>query len=279
MLQDYAVTDRILNCVPSKEIEKDWTIEHAASAGLLALPAAIPATVDLREPWWTIGDQMDSGSCVGWGTGDGVLRWHFVKKGKLPANQRLSVRYIWMAAKETDEFTSYPTTFIELDGTSLKAALDIARKFGVVTDAVVPFRVPDSSGALTNERLYRDGVPQTFFALAAKLKVASYFNLATNQATKQDTWKIWLAANNGPILTALGVDATWDNATNTKGNLDVYQPSTVRGGHCVAIVGYTQDRFIIRNSWGTMWGDKGFAYASKAYAQAAFNEAYGVSVV
>jgi hypothetical protein len=62
-----------------------------------------------------------------------------------------------MAAKETDVFTSYPSTFIELEGTSLKAALDIARKFGLVTDAVLPFRVLDSSGATILEKLYREG--------------------------------------------------------------------------------------------------------------------------
>ena len=53
---------------------------------------------------------------------------------------------------------------------------------------------------------------------------------------------------------------------------------TRRGGHAVSIVGYTQDRFIVRNSWGTSWGDKGFGYASLAYAQDAFTEAYGISV-
>ena len=78
-------------------------------------------------------------------------------------------------------------------------------------------------------------------------------------------------------LTRLGVDKTWDDATKTKGNLDVYKPNTVRGGHAVAIVGYKTDRFIVRNSWGTGWGDKGFGYASLAYAQDAFTEAYGVS--
>ena len=90
-------------------------------------------------------------------------------------------------------------------------------------------------------------------------------------------WRAWLSGK-GPILTRLGVDATWDNATATQGNLDVYQPGTVRGGHAVALVGYTPDRFIVRNSWGTGWGDQGYGYASLAYAQAAFQEAYGVVV-
>ena len=60
--------------------------------------------------------------------------------------------------------------------------------------------------------------------------------------------------------------------------MDEYQPDTTRGGHCVALVGYRKDRFIVRNSWGSGWGDKGFAYASLAYAQAAFTEAYGIQV-
>jgi C1A family cysteine protease len=74
------------------------------------------------------------------------------------------------------------------------------------------------------------------------------------------------------------VDATWDDARRTRGNLDVYQPETLRGGHAVALVGYTADRFLVRNSWGTAWGDRGYAYASLEYAEAAFVEAYGVSL-
>jgi len=273
LARDLKASDRVLNCVPSRNMERDWTIEHAVQARLLSPAAKIPASLDLRESWWSIGDQMDSGSCVGWGTADGVCRWHFVRANKLPPDQRLSARYVWMAAKETDVFTSYPSTFIELEGTSLKAALDIARKFGLVTEAVLPFRVPDSAGSKILEKLYRGGTSQTFFALAAQLKIASYFNLGSNL----DNWKMWLATK-GPILIAVGVDASWDNATATKGNLDIFRANTVRGGHCAALVGYTPDRLIIRNSWGTGWGDKGFAYASIAYAKAAIMEAYGVTV-
>jgi C1A family cysteine protease len=173
-----------------------------------------------------------------------------------------------MASKETDQFNNYPTTIIDSAGTWLKAALDVSRKFGAVREAVLPF---------SPEHLYQ-GDELSFNALAAQLKIASYFNLSptsTNDAVY--TWRNWLA-NHGPVLTRLDVEATWDNAAATKGKLDVYQPNTKRGGHAVALVGYTKDRFIVRNSWGTTWGDKGFGYASLAYARGAFTEAYGVIV-
>jgi hypothetical protein len=252
---------RILNCEPSQGTEEDWLFANAEDAGLLAAPAHLPDTVDLRERWWKIGDQGQTGSCVGWATGDSVLRWHFVKADRLKQAGLLSVRYVWMAAKETDEFNSRPTTFIESDGTSLKAALDVVRKFGVITDDVLHFG---------NGTLYQ-GDWRTLYALAARLKIASYFNLGSNL----DEWRKWLAGN-GPILTRLDVDDTWLNAPHTGGKLDQYLPNATHGGHAVAIVGYDKDGFIVRNSWGNNWGDKGFAYASPAYAQSAFTEAYGI---
>jgi hypothetical protein len=256
---------RILNCIPSSQVERDWVLENAIGSEMAAAPAKLPDHVDLRDPQWGVGDQMETGSCVGWATADAVLRYSFAKAGRIDLKDLLSVRFIWMAAKETDEYPTPPTAFIEEDGTSLKAALDVARKYGEVTESILPFEPI---------KLYAGDV-NTFYAIAAKLKIAAYFNLHR----KPDGWRTWLAMK-GPVLTRLGVDATWDNATNTNGNLDVYQPDTVRGGHAVAMVGYTAEgRFIVRNSWGTSWGDKGFGYASAAYAQAAFTEAYGVTVV
>jgi C1A family cysteine protease len=46
----------------------------------------------------------------------------------------------------------------------------------------------------------------------------------------------------------------------------------------VALVGHVDGGFIVRNSWGTGWGDKGFAYAADSYAQPAFTEAFGVTL-
>lgn len=257
---------RICNLVPSRDTEKDWRLPDALAAGALAAPRALPASVDLREPWWTVGDQEDTGSCVGWASTDGVARYMFVKAGRLTPKDRLSPRFTWMASKETDQFTARPETMIEAAGTSLKAAVDILRKFGAVPEAMLPFHVKTA--------MYR-GDPNAFYATAAGRKIASYFNLQRNLAD----WRAWLAAH-GPILAGLNVDRTWDDAAMSTGNLDRFQPDTARGGHAVAVVGYRADgRFILRNSWGTAWGDKGYGYATEAYMKDAFfAESYGVAI-
>ena len=219
----------------------------------------------MRKKWWAINDQGTTGSCVGWATADSVLRWHFVKAGRLTLKPLLSPRFIWMAAKETDEFNTRPTTFIETDGTSLKAALDIARSYGCVEDRILPF----ATGKLHPDKA------ENFYAAAAQLKNASYINLGRNLTE----WRRWLATK-GPILTRLDCDNTWMNAKNTGGRLDAYDAMSMQGGHAVALVGYDPNQFIVRNSWGTtQWGDQGFGYASNVYAAAAFTEAYGVNVV
>lgn len=194
------------------------------------------------------------------------MRYHLVKAGKLGESDLLSPRFTWMASKETDEFVIRPETFIEGAGTSLKAALDICKKYGVVLDKLLPFQI-------TN--LMYAGNENQFYAQASQRRASAYFNMGKNMGQ----WRTWLASN-GPILVGLNVDATWDNATETHGLLDAFLPETARGGHAVCVVGYREDRrFIVRNSWGSAWGDNGFAYASEAYINAAFfDEGYGVTI-
>jgi C1A family cysteine protease len=256
--KDAAATQRVLNCEPSRGIEKDWTFDHATEAGLAAATRPPPA-VDLRAAWWTVSDQGSSGACVGFSLADGVLRWHFVKNGRLAETGRLAPRFIWMASKETDEFSSFPETFIESAGTSLKAALDIARKYGCVEESLLPF---------ASATLY-GGAPQAFYLKANQFKINSYVGLRKELRD----WRAWIAQT-GPLLARLDVDANFDRL-GPSGQLNTYAGRSL-GGHAVTIVGYTARGFIIRNSWGTGWGKDGFAMASDAYVAKAFSEAYGV---
>src|SRR5262245_53013009 len=124
-----AVKQRICNLVPSKGTQTDWTYNDAVAGGALGAPAALPSSVDLRAAWWAIDDQEDTGSCVGWATAEGVVRYHMVKANKIAKNVQLSPRFVWMGSKETDQYVARPETFIEEAGTSLKAAMDIVRKY------------------------------------------------------------------------------------------------------------------------------------------------------
>jgi C1A family cysteine protease len=256
----------ICNVVPSVGTENDWRFDDSIASGAADAPLVLPPSVDLRAPWWSINNQESTGSCVGWATADGLVRYHLAKAGRIGQSDLLSPRHVWMASKETDTIVARPETFIERAGTTLKAAVDVARKYGVALETELPFHV------LTN---MFGGDENVFYASCARRRIASYFNLQKNL---QD-WKSWLAAQ-GPILAALNVDASWDNAAATGGNIDTFQPETVRGGHAIAIVGYRSDgRFIVRNSWGTAWGDHGFGYLSPSYISAAFfNESYGVTL-
>lgn len=261
------------NCQESRGRETDWTFRdaeeaQAAASSMANLPRPTtskdlskppPATRDLRQPWWKIRDQGKTGACVGFAMADGLLRWLYVTNRLLQKTDMPSPRFIWMANKETDDITRYPTTFLEPAGTSTKLALGIAQKYGCVPEHMLPMK-----GTLSV-------LPaNVFFSISAQFRITAYYNLGTDL----DNWRRWIARV-GPILTRLVVDDTWKRATQANGRLEKYSDATKYGGHAVCLVGYTKKHFIVRNSWGTAWGDQGFAYASNEYAAEAFTEAYG----
>ncbi|HRX77441.1 MAG TPA: C1 family peptidase [Pirellulaceae bacterium] len=264
--EELDAVERRLNCLPSPKPLADWLLADLddAQAGL-ADASLLPEECDLRRDWWKINDQGKTGSCVGWAVADSVLRWHFVNAGRLPEDESLSTRFVWMAAKEIDEHNvGRPESFIDDAGTSLKAALDVARKYGCVTESVLPFE----------GRLY-PGTSRAFYISAALFKINMYIRI---QSIIE--WKRWLVQQ-GPILIRVEVDKTWHNPSN--GRLEFYDPflpgDPRAGGHAAAVVGYTESGdFIIRNSWGSRWGSDGYAFASPLYVDRAVSEAFGVFV-
>lgn len=251
---------RILNCVRSLKQEEDWTIDTARQAKLVSARLSRRARRDLRASWWRVRDQKRTGACVGFATADGVLRWHYAQARIIRRSELTSPRFVWMANKETDDITGYPTTFIETAGTQTKWALRIARRYGCVLEKDLPME----------NGLYA-GSTVSFYTKAARLRIKAYFNLGRNL----EVWRYWISTQ-GPILTRLNCDGSWMNATRARCHLKRYPTGRLYGGHAVALVGYTKDYFIVRNSWGTQWGDQGFIYAWDSYAQRALTEAYGV---
>lgn len=250
---------RIKNCEPSIVPPNELPPPGVPPAG----PAVWPE--DLRDnTWWPVGNQLSTGACVGFGVGDGLIRWHLVQKGRITKNDSLSVRYFWMAAKEMDEYGNWPTTFLEEEGTSIWAALKMATLYGCLLDSELPM-----DGTLFQ------GSKDKFLSVAGQRKISKVHKLELDV----DAWIRWLGIN-GPLAARLSVDRTFELASAANPDLVTYNsyPDPWRHGHAITLVGYlaAKKRFIVRNSWGTAWGDNGFAYASPGYAHQAFGEVWGI---
>ncbi len=263
---------RVLNCVPSNHSSNDWTYEDGYDAGLLERLSDIPPqesleetkpaafNSDLRTDWWIVGDQGETGSCVGWAV-EAALRYHFTKAGyiKTASNCSFSIQQLWMSAKQTCRQGSGSTSlYLEKAATQIKTALDTARKYGVVEESVLPFNHGNCAFS------------QNSFSLqASRHRLMAYLNLGRDAWT----WIQWLKSQ-GPIIARLDVDNSWMDI-GPDGKLLRYE-RPYHGGHAVCLVGFKNGRFIIRNSWGKNWGNQGYAFASVVYVMSAITEAYGI---
>ena len=223
--------DRILNCEVSRDQENDFGHEFAPS-GFQGQPQD---NLDYRQSWWGVNNQGFTGSCVGWAVADSVLRFHFQRVKKLADWELLSPRFLWIASKEFDEYQTWPPTFADEAGTSIKAALNVARKWGCAKEATVPFQ-----GGYYPGELNRLMLESMTFSILSYVRIHSI-----------NDW-VKVLNSQGPLAIRLEVDDTFSGATQQTSRLDNYQGAT-GGGHAAAVVGYFNrgETFIIRNSWGT----------------------------
>jgi C1A family cysteine protease len=77
-----------------------------------------------------------------------------------------------------------------------------------------------------------------------------------------------------PVIFGFNVYESFKNESVEKTGI-MSMPNTqteqMLGGHAVLIVGNTTisdtEYYIVRNSWGTQWGDKGYFYMPKEYVE------------
>jgi Papain family cysteine protease len=237
-----------------------------------------PTACDLRagRPWYGIGDQEQTGSCIGWALADSVMRWQLVEAGRLPPHQRLSPRFVWMASKEwqaqrvgrahatVDELLAgwQPSTFLEEATTAAKDALQVARHLGVVTEPMLRWE-----GHLNR------GPEREFWRRAAEFKLEGYYTVtAASLADRLRRWRQWISQH-GPLMVIVAIDSSLLAGEQV---LSEFRPRQRRELHACALVGYTPEHFIVRNSWSAKWADRGYAYAAPAWLGPAVRECYGV---
>lgn len=263
---------RVLNVGPSPDREDDHTPDAAEAAGHLR-KVDPPERVDLRAPWYRVGDQHKTGSCVGWALADSVMWRQLVAANRLAQDEWLSPRFMWMAAKEmraklTDvkgEPAWRPATFLEQGMTDVKSALDVARIYGAALEQQLPF----------DDGLYEGDIEQ-FYDSAALRKITHYYRLDPDDDRSAWFlhWRRWIDQH-GPVLVVLTVDQAFVDGPHL---LDDFDPGSASFNHAAALAGYGPNGFLIRCSWGEGWGQRGYAVATESYLGHATLESYGVVV-
>jgi len=111
----------------------------------------------------------------------------------------------------------------------------------------------------------------TCYKNALKYRALSVYNLSN----KIDEMKQYLI-NNDPFVVGIAIYSSFET-TNVKNTGYVPMPNInteqLLGGHAVVCVGYNDNLsqngitgyWIMRNSWGTSWGDKGYFYLPYNY--------------
>ncbi|TCP69211.1 C1 family peptidase [Baia soyae] len=202
----------------------------------------LPQKVDLRPYFAPIRSQSKFGTCVVFAT-TGLREYyigrHTEAKGKDVTH--LSPSYIY-----------YPSGPDE--GLSFYTAFEILRREGVPPETERPYD-PDRS----NTDQFK--APKTVLQRenAAPYKIDSFRFIRDNSSMVDNVKRA--VANGDPVMFGIPVYPNFD-ATPSTGIIPAVEEKKSRGGHALVVVGYDDENewFIIRNSWGEKFGDKGYAY-------------------
>lgn len=193
--------------------------------------AALPASVDLRPKCPPIVDQGQLGSCTA-NALTGALG--FIHMDKPPAS-RLFIYYNERAIEGTIASDS---------GAMIRDGIKTLKNTGVCRETVWPYTISKFSRKPSKRS----------FTEAGSHTISSYQSLATLR-DMQDC-----LASGFPFVFGFTVYESFESDQVARTGV-VPMPAKserVMGGHAVLAVGYEVDRFIVRNSWGTGWGQSGY---------------------
>jgi C1A family cysteine protease len=210
--------------------------------------AGLPTKVDLRTKMPPVYDQSSLGSCTANGTLASV-QYEQIHHG-LP-NYMLSRLFQYYNTRAIEK-----TTGSDSGGTIADAVKAVAT-YGFC---------PENMWQYVISRFTQR--PPAACYLAAKkniLRSVDYYNVAQNAYDMKHA-----LANGNCIIIGFTVYESFESPEVAKTGIvpmpDIYNEQ-VMGGHCVLVVGYddTKKKWIVRNSWGSMWGMAGYCLFPEEY--------------
>lgn len=218
----------------------------------------LPPAVDLSAYMPPVGDQGDQGSCVGWATAYAARAYYAEivehRDTTAPVNEP-SPAFVYDLIRQGDDCDG---------GSRIPDAMAVLQQ-GAYSLADFPYS-DKSCARPASEKV----------AGASDFKIDSYEQVYDAQ-TSPDLDKVKGAlARGAPVVSLVILDRAFQHLSpdNAVWVSDENQPSG--GGHAITLVGY-DDRsgtFKFINSWGTAWGDAGYAYMTYDTFLARAAEAY-----
>lgn len=204
------------------------------------LTSTSPASVvDLRVYCSPIEDQGNLGSCTGNAVA-GAIELLNKRSGRTLDASRLFIYYYERLLEGTVNYDS---------GAYIRDGIRATNRYGAPLESLWPYTISK----------FRTQPNQAAINDAAKRRVTLYERAADFNACID-------ALNNGfPVIVGFDVYSSFETPSVARTGMMPY-PNTSResllGGHAVLLVGYNNatQRFIVRNSWGTNWGDRGYFY-------------------
>jgi C1A family cysteine protease len=206
----------------------------------------LPTSIDLRSSCPAVYDQGDLGSC----TANAIAGAYEFEKMKQSASYFIPSRLFIYYNERVIEGT------VKIDsGAYIRDGIKSVVKQGVCPETEWPYNIKKFKSK-PSTKCYKD---------ALKNEVKQY--LTINQSL--DQFKGCLATIGKPFVFGFTVYSNFmtDSVAQTGIMIMPQAGDSIEGGHAVCCVGYDDNKkmFIIRNSWGTTWGDQGYFYMPYAY--------------
>ena len=133
------------------------------------------------------------------------------------------------------------------EGMALRVGLKALKADGVVPYADFP--VTGTCERCQKELADREDLHEMFVA-AQDWKIGAYYRVYTLEEIKYALMHV------GPVLIAVPCYSGWNWLSGK-----ITKSGKLRGYHAMVIVGWRDnDTLIVQNSWGTLWGNKGYGY-------------------
>lgn len=215
----------------------------------------VAESIDLRENFSAIKNQGQQGSCLSFTL---VSIFEYMMKLHNQEDCDLSEAFLYYNARNLDE----DGTVCEDNGSKFVPSLDALRMYGIASEKVWPYN-DEVCDAKPSEEAYRDGAMRKLVkALNVERNVNAIKSALSDGYPVACSFTLTNTFNTGGAYIPMPTDEDIDNVNDDAGG-----ENKLHSYHAMTIVGYSDklQRFLVRNSWGDDWGDKGYCYVPYAY--------------